>query len=46
MTFKPTKYTLKCCADGHMQEDAGWTLEAPECKTPSLVRAEYENTPL
>ncbi len=43
MTFKPTKYTLKCCADGHMLEDAGWTLEDPECKTPSLVRAEYEN---
>lgn len=43
MCFKPTKYTLVCCADGHRIEDAGWTLEDPDCACPSLVRAEYEN---
>lgn len=43
MCFKPTKYTLVCCADGHHIEDAGWTLEDPDCACPSLVRAEYEN---
>lgn len=43
MTFKPTKYTLKCCATGRSFEDRGWTLADPECDAPSLVRAEYEN---
>lgn len=43
MCFKPTKYTLVCCADGHRIEDAGWTLEDPDCACPSLVRAEYDN---
>lgn len=43
MCFKPTKYTLVCCADGHRIEDAGWTLEDPDCACPSLMRAEYEN---
>ncbi|MBQ6689829.1 MAG: cysteate synthase [Bacteroidales bacterium] len=41
MTFKPTKYTLKCCSTGHLFEDAGWSLADPECNCPSLVRAEY-----
>lgn len=41
MTFKPTKYTLKCCSTGNMFEDAGWSLADPECNCPSLVRAEY-----
>ncbi len=43
MTFKPTKYTLVNCGDGRKFEDAGWTLADPEAKSPSLVRAEYEN---
>ncbi len=43
MTFKPTKYTLMNCGDGRKLEDAGWTLADPEAKSPSLVRAEYEN---
>lgn len=43
MNFKPTNYTLVCCADGHRFEDAGWSLTDPQCACPSLVRAEYEN---
>ena len=43
MDFKPTKYSLVCCADGHRFEDTGWALADPQCSTPSLVRAEYEN---
>ena len=43
MNFKPTDYTLVCCADGHRFEDAGWSLTDPQCACPSLVRAEYEN---
>ena len=40
--FKPTKYTLKCIATNREFEDNGWMLDDPECKTPSLVRANYE----
>lgn len=43
MNFKPTKYTLTCCADGHNFEDCGWALADPACSCASLVRAEYEN---
>lgn len=42
MTFKPTKYALRCCATGNIFEDAGWSLADPQCSCPSLVRAEYE----
>ena len=42
MNFKPTKYSLVCCADGHRFEDEGWTLADSQCSCPSLVRAEYE----
>lgn len=42
MTFKPTKYALRCCATGNIFEDAGWSLADPHCDCPSLVRAEYE----
>lgn len=41
MNFKPTEYSLICCADGHSFEDSGWSLSDPECGCPSLVRAEY-----
>lgn len=41
MNFKPTNYSLVCCADGHRFEDAGWSLADPQCSCPSLVRAEY-----
>ena len=43
MDFKPTNYSLVCCADGHRFEDTGWSLADPQCAVPSLVRADYEN---
>lgn len=43
MNFKPTKYTLICCANGHRFDDSGWSLADPACNCASLVRAEYEN---
>lgn len=39
--FKPTKYTLQCIATGREFDDTGWMLDDPECKTASLVRANY-----
>jgi len=42
MNFKPTKYSLVCCATGHKFEDAGWTLGDPQCDCPSLIQADYE----
>ena len=44
--FKPTKYTLQCVATGREFDDAGWMLDDPESKTPSLVRANYANKQL
>ena len=44
--FKPTKYTLQCVATGREFDDAGWILDDPESKTPSLVRANYANKQL
>ena len=43
MNFKPTDYSLICCANGHRFEDCGWSLADPACNCASLVRAEYEN---
>lgn len=43
MKFKKTKYHLKNVADGREFEDAGWTLSDPECESPSLIRAVYDN---
>ncbi len=40
--FKPTNYKLKCVATSREFVDEGWMLDDPECKSPSLVRAEYE----
>ena len=40
--FKPTSYKLKCVATSREFADEGWMLDDRECKTPSLVRAEYE----
>lgn len=40
--FKPTNYKLKCVATSREFADEGWILDDRECKTPSLVRAEYE----
>ncbi len=42
MSFKPTNYHLVCVADGNKFEDTGWSLNDPNCKVPSLIRAEYE----
>lgn len=43
MTFTPTKYKLMNCATGRIFDDAGWTLADPECDTPAMVRAVYED---
>ena len=37
------KYKLMNVADGRIFEDKGWTLDDPEGKTPSLVRAVFES---
>lgn len=39
--FKPTEYALTCCATGRRFDDEAWVLEDRQCKTPSLVRADY-----
>ncbi len=39
--FTPTQYTLKCVATGREFDDAGWTLEDRQSKSPSLIRAVY-----
>lgn len=44
--FKATKYKLSCVATGREFDDQGWTMEDRECKTPSLVRANYEQKQL
>ena len=41
--FKPTAYKLETVKTGRVFEDAGWTLADPECDSPSLVRAVYDN---
>ncbi len=40
--FRPTKYTLKCVATSREFADEGWILDDAECKSPSLVRADYQ----
>ena len=40
------KYQLMNVADGRLFEDKGWALDDPEGKTPSLVRAVYEQKQL
>ncbi|WP_198931731.1 cysteate synthase [Labilibacter marinus] len=39
--FKATPYILECVRTGKQFEDAGWTLETPCEKEPSLIRAIY-----
>ena len=46
MTFKPTKYQVKCVADGRVAEDSGWMLDFPGCDKPSLIRAIYDKKQL
>ncbi len=40
--FKATNYTLECVATGREFESTPWVLDDKECKTPSLIRANYE----
>lgn len=42
MSFKPTEYTLICCATGRRFEDKGWTLADVQCECASLIRADYK----
>ena len=42
MSFKPTEYTLTCCATGRRFEDKGWTLADVQCECASLIRADYK----
>lgn len=37
-----TNYKLKTVATGNLFEDTGWLLSDPNCSSPSLIRAEYE----
>ena len=46
MDFKPTKYQVKCVADGRVCEDSGWMLDFPGCEKPSLIRAIYDKKQL
>ena len=34
MSFKPTKYQIKCVADGRICEDSGWMLDFPNSEKP------------
>ena len=44
--FEPTKYTLLNVSSGDVFQDEGWSLNYPESKTPSLIRAIYESKTL
>ena len=46
MNFTPTKYFLQSVKTGQIFPDCGWTLDAPEETSPSLIRAIYENRQL
>ena len=46
MAFIPTKYQIKCVADGRICDDSGWMLDFPNCEKPSLIRAIYEKKQL
>lgn len=43
MKFKKTSYHLVNVIDAHEFEDKGWSLNDPNGKSPSLIRAVYEN---
>ncbi|MBO5711018.1 MAG: cysteate synthase, partial [Rikenellaceae bacterium] len=40
--FNPTSYRLVNIYDGAAFEDEGWSLDAPQSETPSLIRADYQ----
>lgn len=43
MKFKSTNYHLLNVCNGNEFDDRGWTLADPASKTPSLIRALYDN---
>ncbi len=43
MKFQPTGYVLESVKSGRQFPDAGWTLDAPDEVTPTLIRAIYDN---
>jgi cysteate synthase len=45
-TFTKTSYRLQSVKTGRIFDDAGWTLDAPEEKEPTLIRAIYEKQQL
>lgn len=44
--FEPTKFILQSVKTGKKFNDEGWTLEAPEEKEPTLIRAIYDKKQL
>lgn len=46
MKIVPTKYQIRCIANGELCDDNGWILDYPDCCTPSMVRAEYSRRKL
>lgn len=40
--FNPTEYLLQSVKTGQQFSDKGWTLDAPDEKSPTLIRAVYE----
>lgn len=45
-TFTKTSYRLQSVKTGKLFDDSGWTLDAPEEKEPTLIRAIYKNPKL
>jgi cysteate synthase len=45
-TFTKTNYKLQSVKTGKIFDDTGWTLDAPEEKEPTLIRAIYEKQQL
>jgi cysteate synthase len=43
-TFTKTNYKLQSVKTGKIFDDTGWTLDAPEEKEPTLIRAIYEKS--
>ena len=46
MAFEGTRYFLQSVKTGRTFPDNGWTLDAPEEKDPTLIRAVYEHRQL
>ena len=46
MTFSKTSYQLQSMSTGKIFSDTGWLLDAPDEKSPSLIRAIYKQRQL